>query len=61
MSQMKDTMEKDLAEATAAEEKAIGMYDEFISATEKKIDANTDDSLRARLSAMAIWDLSSKQ
>ena len=58
---MKDTMKKDLAEATAAEEKAIGIYDELISATEKKIDANTDDLLRASLSALAIWDLSSKQ
>merc|ERR550514_2157896 len=41
LKQMKSTMEGDLAEATAAEEKAIGIYDELISAKEKEINANT--------------------
>merc|ERR1719224_155250 len=34
-------MEKELAECSAAEQKAIGIYDELISAKEKEIDADT--------------------
>jgi DNA repair exonuclease SbcCD ATPase subunit len=41
LQQMKETMERDLAEATAAEQKAIGIYDELIAAKEKEIDSNT--------------------
>jgi len=41
LKQMKSTMEADLAETTAAEQKALGIYDELISAKEKEINANT--------------------
>ena len=41
LKQMKETMEGDLASATAAEQKAIGIYDELVSAKEKQIDADT--------------------
>merc|ERR1719389_1143453 len=41
LKQMKETMEADLAEATAAEQKAIGIYDELIAAKEKQINADT--------------------
>jgi hypothetical protein len=41
LKQMKSTMEADLASATAAEEKAIGIYDELVSAKEKQINADT--------------------
>jgi hypothetical protein len=41
LAQMKQTMEKDLADLTAAEQKAIGIYDELIASKEKEIDANT--------------------
>jgi len=38
---MKETMEADLAEATAAEKKALGIYDELVAAKEKQINADT--------------------
>jgi len=41
LKQMKETMEADLAEATAAEEKAIGIFDALIAAKEKQINADT--------------------
>jgi len=41
LKQMKSTMEADLAEATAAEQKAIGIFDELVAAKTKEIDANT--------------------
>ena len=41
LKQMKETMEGDLADATAAEQKAIAIFDELISAKEKQINADT--------------------
>jgi len=41
LKQMKATMEADLADATAAEQKGIGIFDELISAKEKQINADT--------------------
>jgi len=41
LKQMKETMEADLAEATGAEQKAIGIFDDLISAKEKQINADT--------------------
>jgi chromosome segregation ATPase len=41
LKQMKETMEADLASSTAAEQKAIGIYDELVSAKEKQINADT--------------------
>merc|ERR1719197_304608 len=38
---MKQTMEKELAECTAAEQKAIGIYDELVAAKEAEIEAAT--------------------
>merc|ERR1712197_198736 len=38
---MKDTMEKNLAEVTAAEEEAIKNYDALMAAKKKEYDANT--------------------
>merc|ERR1740115_127236 len=41
LNQMKETMEADLAEATAAEQKAIGLFDDLVAAKEKQINADT--------------------
>merc|ERR1719362_2632470 len=41
LKQMKDTMEKNLAEAIAAEEEAIKTYDALMAAKKKEVDANT--------------------
>jgi len=41
LKQMKSTMEADLADATAAEQKALGIFDELVAAKTKEIDANT--------------------
>ena len=41
LKQMKETMEASLADATAAEEKAIGIFDALIAAKEKQINADT--------------------
>merc|ERR1712032_95072 len=41
LKQMKDTMEKDLANAVAAEESAVKDFDSLIAAKEKQIDALT--------------------
>merc|ERR1719405_292518 len=41
LKQMTDTMNKDLAEATAAEEAAIKAYDELMAAKEKEVNALT--------------------
>merc|ERR550532_559141 len=41
LKQMKDTMEKDLADITATEEQAIKDYDGLVAAKEKEIKANT--------------------
>ena len=41
LKQMKETMEGDLATATAAEQKAIGIFDELIAAKENQINADT--------------------
>jgi len=41
LKQMLSTMEADLADATAAEQKAIGIYDELVAAKEKQINADT--------------------
>jgi len=41
LKQMKDTMEKTLAEITAAEEEAIKTFDALMAAKEKEVDANT--------------------
>jgi len=43
LKQMKDTMEKDLADATAAEEAAIKDFDGLVAAKEKQIDALTKE------------------
>merc|ERR1719253_1702640 len=41
LKQMLSTMEADLADATAAEQKALGIYDELVAAKEKQINADT--------------------
>ena len=41
LQQMKETMDASLADATAAEEKAIGIFDALIAAKEKQINADT--------------------
>jgi len=41
LKQMKDTMEKTLAEITAAEEEAIKTFDALMAAKKKEVDANT--------------------
>merc|ERR1719211_704993 len=41
LKQMKDTMEKNLAEVTAAEEEAIKNFDALMAAKKEEIDANT--------------------
>jgi len=41
LKQMKDTMEKNLAEITAAEEEAIKTFDALMAAKKKEVDANT--------------------
>merc|ERR1719433_2462317 len=41
LKQMKETMEKDLAEITAAENEAIKTFDALVAAKKKEIDANT--------------------
>merc|ERR1719375_132082 len=43
LKQMKDTMEKDLADATAAEEAAIKDFDGLVAAKEKQIEALTKE------------------
>ena len=47
LKQMEETMEADLAEATGAEQKAIGIYDELIAAKEKQI--NTDTAIESKI------------
>merc|ERR1719181_394040 len=41
LQQMQETMQKELAEVTGVEEKAIANYDELVSAKEKQINADT--------------------
>jgi septal ring factor EnvC (AmiA/AmiB activator) len=41
LKQMKETMEADLADATAEEQKSVGNYDSLVAAKEKEIDAAT--------------------
>jgi len=56
LKQMKETMEKDLADATAAEEKAVKSFDEMVAAKEKEIAANTKalEAKFGRLGATSI-------
>merc|ERR1719215_2590866 len=56
LKQMKETMEKGLADATAAEEEAVKSFDEMVAAKEKEMEANTRalESKFGRLGATSI-------
>ena len=56
LKQVKETMEGDSALATAAEQKAIGIYDELVSAKAKQTNADTDaiESKRERVGNLGV-------
>jgi len=56
LKQMKETMEKDLGDATATEEKGAKNFDELVAAKEKEIDANSHalESKFARLGETSV-------